>query len=760
MRTATAAHVLPRVGLLLAFAAGAAAALAQGRVVIDPPRERPRPGPGQTMLQLKELHVQVQVTDGVAVSNVKQVFRNPLGYAVEGTYIFPLPEDVAVGDFSMTVGGKTLTGEVLDANQARQTYEDIVRRLRDPGLLEYIGSRMFRARVFPIPPNSIVEVTLSYSQTLRERNGLGLYRQPLQLDAGGTVDAVTIDATVTSHLPLLSVFSPSHTCTVTQKDSHHAEVSYSDKQVQGSDDFLLYYQRQDAEFGLAVLTHRAAAEPGTFLLRISPRVDVKAEQVLPKDIAFVLDTSGSMSGEKFEQAQRALQFCINSLNANDRFNIYPFATRVASFRDGLVPASPEVLDAARVFVNDLRATGSTNINEALLTALKDNPGDPERMYIIVFVTDGLPQIGVTNPEEIRKNVTTANTANVRIHVLGVGSDVNTHLLDKIAEDTRGTREYCTEKEDLEIKLSDLAERLSAPVLANPELAFEGVEILETYPVQLPDLFRGESLVVTGRYTGGGPATVRLTGRTPDRQVTLGYETEFPDLNAENDFLPRLWASRKIAYLLDEMRLHGENQEAVDEVTELATRYGIVTPYTAALIVEDTPMGGPPAASGSSMEWPRVRDRGRGASGGRFGGVPGGGRFARSPAAEPAVGRDAVETSRALRRAQEAETADATKTLRDEDGKPVIRHVGEKAFVNVDGRWTDTTWKEQEQKPRRVEAFSAAYFELLKSHPQRALLKRCLALGERVLVVLGDEALEIVPPEPEQPATAPAGDATE
>jgi len=729
-------------GMLLSVLSLAASASAQGRILIEERRVRPMPPPqpGQTSLVLKSLRVHADVTDGVAVTTVEQSFQNPLRRQVEGVYIFPLPDGVAVGDFSMTLGGKTLHGEVLDADAARKTYEDIVRRLRDPGLLEYLGSRLFRARIFPIPASGKVDVKLQYSQTLVEQAGLGLFQLPLRHDpaGGSTVDQIAVSIKLKSTLPLTTVFSPSHDCEITQFDDHEASVSYEATHAQPDRDFKLYYQRKDAAFGMALLTHRGPGEPGTFLLRVSPRVEWPDDKVLPKDIAFVIDTSGSMAGVKMQQAKSALKFCINSLGPDDRFNIYGFSTEVHAFRDGLVPADADVTLAALRHVEDLKALGGTNINAALLAALEDDPRDDKRVYMIVFVTDGQPTVDVTDPEQIRKNVVDRNTRRIRLHVLGVGSDVNTHLLDKLAEATRGARDYCTENEDLELKLSALVTRLAHPVLTDLALHIDGIQASDVYPQKLPDLFRGSDLVVLGRYGGSGTASVRLEGRTLDTTKVLGYEGSFPRIDTGNDFLPRLWANRKVAYLLDQVRLHGPNQELIDEITRLAKRYGIVTPYTAALIIEEgsvtirRPLGG----VHHPMSPPRL-DGGRPAGGGAGTGGQGGIRFG------PASGASALRESRRLERAKLADSAEAADSEFGVDmpvGQRLMRHVGDKAFVNQDGRWTDTTW-DGKQTPQQVIAFSEAHFRLLAQQPE---LKKYFAIGERVLVVLGDTAYESVP----------------
>lgn len=710
--------------------------LAQGRIIIERPVPPPQPGPGQTQLILKTLKVQADITDGVAVTVVEQSFLNPTRHQIEGVYIFPLPDNVAVGDFAMTVDGKTLRGEVLDAATARKTYEDIVRRLRDPGLLEYLGQRMFRASIFPIPPGGTVDVKLQYSQTLEEQGGLGLLRHPLRSDSGNTapVDQVVVTVRLKSTQPLTAVFSPSHECDVRRPNDFEATVGYEAARVRPDRDFMLYYQRRDAAFGVVVLTNRSPGEPGTFLLRIAPRIELSDADIQPKDVAFVIDTSGSMAGQKMEQTKRALKFCLRSLNPQDRFNIYAFSTGVHPFREALVPVTDDVRKAADEYVGQLHAAGGTNIHAALQAALGDDPRDDSRPYLIVFMTDGQPTVDITDPEQIRRNVVSKNVRNVRFHVFGVGSDVNTHLLDKLAEATRGSRDYCTENEDLELKLSAFVARLTHPVLTDLKLRIDGVRTLDVYPSELPDLFRGNDLVVLGRYDGAGAVSIRLEGRVRGEARTIGYEAEFPQVATTNDFLPRLWANRKVAYLLDQLRLHGENRELVEEVVRLAKRYGIVTPYTAALILEDnTVVPTTPAAQAVREQARRSLGAAESGGGGLFGGGQG--------VPPPASGAPAVGLSRDL---DKARTSVTMPTREEEQGAvsspSLLRHVGDKTFALVNDRWTDTAW-DGKKSPTKVVAFSDEYFKLLAQHPE---LKSHFALGERVLVVLGDEVYESAP----------------
>jgi Ca-activated chloride channel homolog len=725
--------------------------LGQGQILPGPDgpppdRRRPIPPPTRgTELHLKYLSVITDITDGVAVTTVKQTFRNQSGRPIEGTYVFPLPAEAAVGSFNMTVNGQKMKGEVLDAATARRTYEEIVRRTRDPGLLEYLGGQLYRASIFPIPPGGLAEIELQYAQTLRESGGLALFQHPLHIATAGDqpIEQLVFQVKLHSQVPLTSVFCPTHQCEILRPNDREATVSFEQANVRPDADFQLYYQRSDAMFGISLLTHRGAGEPGYFLLRIAPRIEIGQDKVQAKDIAFVIDTSGSMRGAKIDQVKQALKFCISSLNERDRFNIYSFSTEVHPFRDGLVPASGDIKAAATEFAAGLEALGGTNINQALLAALASDPHEGDRPYLIVFMTDGRPTVDVTDADAILRNVGDKNSRRVRFHVLGVGTDVNTQLLDKLAELNRGTREYCGEKEDLELKLSALVGRLSSPVLTDITLRIAGLKTSDIYPQALPDLFRGGDLVVLGRYDGSGDHAVEINGRLLTESHSIIHEASFSEKESKNDFLPRLWAQRKVAYLLDQIRLNGQNSELVDEVVRLAKRFGIVTPYTAALILEDgerVALGQErhrefrptPAADGLRRAAKEKSDKSAAAGGA----IAGAGRMG---AAGAPTGQAAVDASKALDQDRRSGSV-ATSSPVESGGKQVVRHVGDKTFVLVEERWLDTTW-DGEKKPQKVVAFSDEYFKLLEKHPE---LGRFFAIGERVVVVAGDTVYETVP----------------
>ena len=580
-------RVLPGSILLL----WAAAAQAHGLLI---PEEKKLPP-----LAMVSHKVAIQIEDQVAVTRVEQVFRNHTDRQLEATYVFPVPKGASVHKFTMAVNGKDVAGELLDAEKARQIYTDIVRQTQDPGLLEYLGNNLFRLRVFPILPKSDQKVTLTFTAVAPRDGDLVEYVYPLKTDgkATRTLEQFAIDAVIKSQHPIQNVYSPTHAISLKRPSEREAHVSFERNQGLLDKDFQLFYASGAQEVGFTTLLHRPiSVENGYFLMLISPRVGLPQEKVLPRDVVLVLDTSGSMRGPKMDQARRALKFCLSNLNSQDRFAVVSFATTVNHYRTALTEAGPEQIEAAKRWVDRLEATGGTAINEAMTAALDLRSADETRTFTVVFFTDGMPTVGETNPDKVLKNVLAKNSANTRIFTFGVGDDVNATMLDQMAEQSRAVSTYVRPAEDIEAKVTSLYSKISHPVLANLKLtAGPGISLVEVYPPQLPDLFHGGQLVVLGRYSGHGPSAVTLSGALGKEARQFVYELSFPERTSESrDFVEHVWARRKVGYLLDQIRANGEKKELVEEVSALAKKHGIATPYTSYLIVPDgaTPVAAP------------------------------------------------------------------------------------------------------------------------------------------------------------------------
>jgi Ca-activated chloride channel homolog len=582
-----------------------------------PPHPLPSPWPGPyrpaprqyifAPLEVDYVKVQTRINDQIAVTSIDQEFYNPNSARLEGTFVFPVPKGAHLDKFAMEIDGRQVEAELLSAEKARHIYEDIVRKLRDPALLEYAGQEMFKVRIFPIEPNSKKRITVSYTQLLQSDSGLVEYILPLSTEKFSCkpIKEVSVKVDLQTKRPLKAIYSPTHAVEVKRDGPNRATAAYEANDVRGDSDLAVYFAAEKDEIGVNLLTYRTGNDEGYFLLLASPGLEMKESQVFPKDVAFVLDTSGSMAGKKLEQAKKALQFCVENLNDSDRFELIRFSTEVEPLFDKLVDANKANRERAEGFVEHLKPMGATAIDDALKKALELQLGGgrhrgngdqvpesrPEvpanRPFVIIFLTDGRPTIGITDEEQIVTNVRREDDGRTRIFCFGIGTDVNTHLLDKITEETRGFSQYVLPEEDLEVKVSSFFSKIKEPVVANPVLKFSGdVRATKPYPSPLPDLFKGEQLVLVGRYTGQGDSAAMLEGTVNGGSRKFAYDVKFPDESSENGFIPRLWATRRVGYLLDEIRLHGENAELRDEVTELARKYGIVTPYTAYLIVED------------------------------------------------------------------------------------------------------------------------------------------------------------------------------
>jgi Ca-activated chloride channel family protein len=707
--------------MLVLLSVTPATVLADGIVIPHPPPDIPIVE--VPYLTIKYHRVTVTIEDQVATTHVDQVFVNEGRHEVEGTYIFPLPEEAAISEFAMWVDGEKLEGQVLERDEARRIYEDIVRRRRDPALLEYVGRDAFQASIYPIPPGGERRVELEYSEVLDMDNGLVEYVYPLNTEkfSPRPLEEVVVNVTVRSNEPLRALYSPSHNVDIVRRGDHNAVIGYEEYGVKPDRDYVLYYTVSPEDVGLNLLSYKPdGRSEGFFLLLAAPRVEVDTRQVIAKDVILVLDVSGSMRGEKIEQAKEALTFVLDELHEEDRFNIIAFSTATQPYARDLVPADER--GEARGFVARLEASGSTDINRALLEALSMAEGD--RPTIVVFLTDGLPTVGEVDAERIVDNVGGSAPRNARIFPFGVGYDVNTMLLDTIAENHRGASGYVRPEEAIDEKVSAFYAKVSTPLLADLDIDFGRIDAEDIYPYPLPDLFAGTQLMVVGRYRDGGDAEITLRGEVNGQPQTFRYDdVRFEDSGGE-EFIARLWATRKIGYLLQQIRLHGEEGELVDEVVELSIRYGIITPYTS-FLVEETEMA--------------LREEGRA-------------QIVDEVEVEKEVvvsGEAAVERSVQEQSLSQAAAPAAAPTMAplagggvtDEYGYEIspVRYVGDKTFVLHNDVWTDTTFDPDRMTPVAVSFGSDDYFALVAARPEWG---RYLALGDHVIVVLEETAYEV------------------
>ena len=742
--------------VVVAVVLGCGLAFANGVMILrkrlpGPPRPvSPPPAVRPTMAWVKEATLDVEIVGQTAKVTVEEVFYNPNSWQAEGVFVFPLPADAAIHDMTFWMNGKAHKGEMLDATKAREWYLQTVYRMRDPALLEYAGGKMVRLRIFPIPAKGTSRVKFTYSVLMKREGNLCVFQYPTSTNkySHGDIDDFVIRVKIKTQEPLKSIYCPTYAVETKRISDREAEVSFEARKVRPEKDFLLYLQYDESAVGFSMFSFCDGLENGYFMMLITPQYEIDASKVLPKDVVFVVDTSGSMMHEnKMEQAKRALTYCIRKMSEKDRFGIVAFSSEVRVFGKGLYEATEKNKKEACDWVNALEAIGGTDINGALLAALDMASEENEkRPFMVVFLTDGKPTWGVDDPAKILQNVKEANRYHARLFVFGVGSKVNVKLLDRLAKENHGLADYITKDEKIDVKVTSFFDKISSPVLSHLKMEVSGIEVYDVFPKELPDLFKGMQLVVTGRYRGHGKKKIRLRGRLLEKEWEMEYEGEFAEADERHDFVARVWAMRKIAELLEEIGIKGEKEELKSEVVRLARRFGILTPYTSYLVMEENArrLPAPPARplalralrgrlkqaaealkKESGVDAVKARER-LGAMGG---------------ASKPAV-PGALSDRKGAIRAMQKEVEDAL-------GGRITRYVktvGAKTFYFYGDTWYDAAFDPKKHKERiKVTFMSEEYIKLLKERPEIA---KYLALGRKVVVVLGDKAYEVTD-EPEK-----------
>ncbi len=698
---------------LLLVASAASPAASQGWVEL---RERPvstRPvAIGGPVIRIQST-VRVTLDGRIARIEVEERFRNAGSAIAEGTYLYPLPGEAVFTGYSLWMGDQEMQGEMQTAEQARSIYEEIVRRQKDPALLTYAGHGLIRAQIFPIQPGETRKIVLKYTQVLgregdalRLRYAIGPRPNGRGLgSAGAPQDLFSMAVTTQAEATFGTPYSPTHA--VTSRRARGQLVVTVPADASGDLDLLFPLRR--GLVGTSILTHASAGEDGYYMLLLAPP-DAATNEALPRDLTLVVDVSGSMSGSKLEQAKAALAQALGALGAQDRFRLIAFSSGVTEFRTGLTPATRANVERAQEFVGSLAAGGGTNIEGALDVALGQAPGT-ERVSLVVFLTDGLPSVGQTQPDQIATAAGSRIGAS-RIFTVGVGTDVNTYLLDMLAKEGRGSATYVAPNADVEVAVGALLGRIRHPALTNLRIVSAPVTLTETQPAQLPDLFYGEELVVFGRYRGTGTGNVVIEGERNGRRERFTARAQFTRREPDNTFVPPLWASRKIGELTRTARLEGASPAIVEEIRQLGLRYGILTEYTSYLVLE-------PGAQIPPASEPSLR----------------GGR----DAAKRMSGQVAFDRAEASARESEVKTLAAANQAADErlartpaavgGLRADSRRIAGRVFVDRDGVWTDMTYAPG-SRTIAVAPFSPAYFALVRALPE---LAPWLGAGDEVVI---------------------------
>jgi len=772
---------------------------------VHPPMPRPEPPPLATY-KIQELDVQARLLDQVAQVRVSQSFVNTGSRPLEVSFIFPLPYDGAIDQLTLMVDGKEFPAKLLKAEEARRLYEDIVRKNKDPALLEWMGTGLFRTSVFPVPPGEKRTVSLRYSQICRKQEGLTDFLFPLSTAkyTSHAVEAVNVRVTIDSALDIKNVYSPTHVIEIKRPDDRHATVTWTAKNTVPGTDFRLFYDVGRGKVSTRVLSYRPGKDgdrDGYFLLLASPQIKSPESDPPKKTVVFVIDRSGSMSGKKIEQVRSALKFVLGNLRQGDLFNVIAYDSEVEAFRPELQRFDDATRKAALGFAEGLYAGGSTNIDAALRTALGQLQ-DSSRPSYVMFLTDGLPTTGQTNEAKIAAGAKESNRVRARVFAFGVGYDVNSRLLDTLARDNHGYSEFVRPDEDIEDRVSRLYRRIQAPVLTDVKIEFsldeqraeQGGATNRVYPKGTIDLFAGDQLVLVGRYRSPGNAKVKVTGSVAGQAQKFDFPARLVERSPDdtNAFVEKLWAVRRVGEILDELDVRGKNEELVRELVDLATRHGIITPYTSFLADENTRLGDLAGnarlaeqrlnalslSSGEAgfmqrgfrgqLQRAQVAESAASRAAADFYGVPPAGYPGMAPGAPPpgsmagraeglakragpargggmggyggmpgmgapaASGAGVAGPGSQARAAEEMEVAQQS-----------VRNVGNRAFYFRANQWVDSTVsKDQERQAIRLKQFSDRYFELARRHGRS--LSQYLVFDEPVLLNLEGQAYLIEP----------------
>ncbi len=764
-------------GLLVVTGPNQHARLPRPHIIWPPPRPphppRPIPRPPSSY-KIKQLDINVRLIDQVAQVQVSQTFVNTGSRQMEVSFVFPLPYDGAIERMTLLIDGKEHPAKLLDAKEARRLYEQIVRKNKDPALLEWMGTGMFKTSVFPVPAGASRTVSLRYSQMCRKQEGLTDFLFPLSTAkyTSHAVEKVSIRATIESGDEIKNIYSPTHAIEIKRpsvlgkNDENHATVTYSSQNQVPTSDFRLLYDVGKGTLSTKVLSYRPDQEhDGYFLLLASPKIKAPDEKRPKKTVIFVVDRSGSMSGKKIEQARGALKYVLNNLRQGDLFNIVAYDGSVETFRPELQRFEDKTRKAALGFIEGIYAGGSTNIDGALRATLNQLQ-DSSRPNYVLFLTDGLPTAGETNELKIVANAKQANQVRARVFSFGVGYDVNSRLLDKLARENFGQSEYVRPDEDIEDRVSRLYRRIESPVMTDVSIEFvldelkteEGKPVNRVYPKETFDLFAGQQLVVVGRYKKTGTAKVIVRGSVGGKKQKFDFPAELVGKSHDETqgFIEKLWAVRRVGEILEELDFKGKNDELVKELVKLSTRHGILTPYTSFMADENTNVRDLAANVRRAGERLSVLNLADGRSGFAQRSMRGSfQRAARAPAA-PAGAKPAAEAADAF-----FGGAAASGVLRSRGGVAfgrdlaekakreaeivhrVVRNIGNRTFYQRQGQWVDSlVTKEQETNATRIKQFSDEYFALAQRHGKK--MARYMVFDEPVLLNLEDRAYLIEP----------------
>jgi len=695
-------------------------------------RERP--------VQITEVIGLVDIVDQVAVTTIEIRLKNPSRRRQEAELIMPVPEGAVIRGFTFQGAGKEPSAQVLPKEEAKKIYERLVAKIKDPALLEFAGYNLVRSSVFPVEANGTQKVRLTYEHILPIDGN----RMDYILPRSEMLDYKVpwkVSVKIKSARPVSTIYSPSHTLKEKRITSNEVLVEIAESSCKDPGAFRLSILLQENGVTATMLCYPDPKVGGGYFLLLGglpPELAKKNQDAIQREIILVIDRSGSMNGEKIEQAREAALQIIAGLEDGERFNIVIYNNTVEMFSQKPVVKNDKNEKAARKYIQGIQARGGTNIHDALLETLRQPPIE-EALPIVLFLTDGLPTVGNTSEVAIRNVAMKANPHKRRIFTFGVGVDVNAPLLEKIADETRAKATFVLPKEDVEVKVGQVFRRLSGPILADPVLEIRTAKgkpavgrTRDIIPAILPDLYDGDQFVLLGQYVGEDPVTFLLRGNFLGKKKTFKFKFKFDKATTKNSFVPRLWASRKIAELIDAIRHMGaDNQvakndprvkELVDEIVRLSTEFGILTEYTAFLAKEGTDLSDEVSVREEAQTYMYGRAM-RSRSG--WGGV------------NQAYNLSSQKTQSKLNPSNDFYDAQMNRV-----SIATVQQVNDLAFYRRGNRWVDSRLvnKEKQAEPQRVVRFGSDEFKQLASRLAKENRQGSIALQGDVMMDIDGEAV--------------------
>jgi Ca-activated chloride channel homolog len=698
---------------------------------------------------ITKVDVGIVILEQVATTTMDIHLRNPTNRRLEAEMVVPVPDDAVVRGFDFQGTGKEPSAELLPKDEARRIYDSIVSKMRDPALLEFIDYNLIRSSVFPVEPNQTQKIRLTYETILNADGNRVDYVLPRSDSLNYTVPW-DISLTIKSNRPISTVYSPSHpleTAISSNNNVCKVKVSDSAKTMPGS--FRFSYLLEGKEGVTAsLMAYPDGTSGGYFLLLagLPGESDLIDAKKIKREVTLVLDRSGSMNGEKLEQVREGAKQIISGLEDGEAFNIIVYNEVVESFADQPVIKSSQTEQSAHAFLDSMKARGGTNIHDALLESLRQKPSE-NMLPMVLFLTDGRPTIGETSEKAIRALAKAANPYNRRIFTFGVGVDVNSPLLENVAYQSRAASTFVLPNEDVELKIAGVFKRLSGPILADPELKLISSDgsvaigrLSDLMPVDLPDMFEGDQLVLLGRYVGEKPVTFKLSGNYLGERRSFDFRFGFEKATTKNAFIPRLWAGRKIGVLIDAIRSSGADsstamndprlKELVDEIIRLSTEFGILTEYTSFLAREGSDLSLPDAVRDEAMK--NFRERG----------------------IETRTGAASInqEFNNTYQKGQSVENK--RNEYWDENLNRVdisaVQQVGDRAFFRKSDMWIDSRLvnkTQSEQTPDKTVEFGSPEFMKYARELATSGRQGSIAFHQDTIMLIGDERVLFKAPKP-------------